>query len=86
MARFLVYKIGSDIFCDEPTGALDVRTGILVLEAIQQVNAEMGTTTIVITHNVTISDMADRVIFLEDGQIKNITVNSKKKNPKDLQW
>jgi hypothetical protein len=60
------------LFCDEPTGALDVHTGILVLDAIQKTCESLGTTTVIITHNVTIADMADRVIHLVDGQIKDI--------------
>lgn len=74
------------LFCDEPTGALDVKTGILVLEAIQNVNKDLGTTTIVISHNVTIAQMADRVVFLRDGQIVDIKVNSEKLSPSDLDW
>ena len=50
------------LLCDEPTGALDVQTGIVVLEAIERVNRELGTTTAVITHNAVIADMADRVV------------------------
>ena len=57
------------LLCDEPTGALDVTTGIVVLEAIERVNRELGTTTAVITHNAVIADMADRVISLSDGRI-----------------
>tara|TARA_Y100000590_G_scaffold457256_1_gene609504 strand:+ start:1745 stop:2437 length:693 start_codon:yes stop_codon:yes gene_type:complete len=74
------------LFCDEPTGALDVKTGILVLEAIQKVNESLGTTTVVITHNVAIADMADRVITLLDGQIHEIRENLNKIAVKDLQW
>jgi len=72
--------------CDEPTGALDSKTGILVLEAIEHVNQELGTTTILITHNAVISDMADRVITLADGQVKSISENSQRCKPKDLTW
>ena len=57
------------LLCDEPTGALDVNTGIVVLEAIERVNRELGTTTVVITHNAVIADMADRVITISDGRI-----------------
>ena len=55
------------LLCDEPTGALDISTGIVVLEALARVNADLGTTTVVITHNAAIADMADRVIRLADG-------------------
>src|SRR5262245_1896813 len=62
-----IAKRPSVLLCDEPTGALDVKSGIMVLEAIQRVNRELGTTTAVITHNVAIAEMADRVICLADG-------------------
>ncbi|MDA8792731.1 ABC transporter ATP-binding protein [Bacteriovoracaceae bacterium] len=74
------------LFCDEPTGALDFKTGVLVLEALQRVNQEMGATTIVITHNSSIAELADRVIFLKDGQIQNIKVNKEKKSVRDISW
>jgi putative ABC transport system ATP-binding protein len=57
------------LLCDEPTGALDAATGITVLEAIQRINLELGTTTAVITHNATIGEMADRVVKMRDGMI-----------------
>ena len=60
------------LLCDEPTGALDVHTGIVVLEVIERVNRELGTTTAVITHNAVIAGMADRVIHLSDGRIASI--------------
>src|SRR6516165_11823866 len=63
------------LLCDEPTGALDIQTGILVLEAIERVNRELGTTTAVITHNAAIADMADRVIALADGRIASVRRN-----------
>ena len=63
------------LLCDEPTGALDIATGALVLEAIDRVNRELGTTTALITHNATIADIADRVIRFSDGQISEIQVN-----------
>ena len=74
------------LLCDEPTGALDIKTGIVVLEALANVNRELGTTTVVITHNVSIADMADRVIHLSDGRISNIESNSRKKAPAELSW
>ena len=74
------------LLCDEPTGALDSETGILVLEAIEQVNRELGTTTAVITHNQIIGDMADRVITLADGQIADIHVNTQRIAPKEMVW
>lgn len=74
------------LLCDEPTGALDFSTGILVLEAIERVNFELGTTVAVITHNAAISAMADRVIHLADGRIAHVTRNAKRASPKDVSW
>ena len=74
------------LLCDEPTGALDIQTGIVVLEVIQRVNQELGTTTAVITHNAAIADMADRVIHLADGHITTVHRNSKKISPSELRW
>jgi putative ABC transport system ATP-binding protein len=74
------------LLCDEPTGALDVRTGIVVLEVIERANRELGTTTAVITHNAAIAAMADRVITLSDGQISGVTNNSHKTSPRELRW
>jgi putative ABC transport system ATP-binding protein len=74
------------LLCDEPTGALDVETGILVLEAIDRVNRELGTTTAVITHNVVIARMADRVISLRDGRVVGVTSNDRRLPASALQW
>ncbi len=74
------------LLCDEPTGALDVRTGILVLEAIQKVNVGLGTTTAVITHNAVIAEMADRVIHLSGGEITGAEVNASKRPASELKW
>ena len=74
------------LLCDEPTGALDLKTGIVVLEAIERVNRDLGTTTIVITHNVDIAQMADRVIRLSDGRIISDEANPDKKEPAELAW
>jgi putative ABC transport system ATP-binding protein len=74
------------LLCDEPTGALDLKTGILVLEAIARVNRELGTTTVVITHNGDIARMADRVIHLSDGRISGVELNPDKKSPAELSW
>jgi putative ABC transport system ATP-binding protein len=74
------------LLCDEPTGALDVQTGIVVLEAIARINRELGTTTAVITHNAAIARMADRVISLSDGQISGVTANQSKVLASELQW
>jgi putative ABC transport system ATP-binding protein len=74
------------LLCDEPTGALDSKTGILVLQAIERVNAELGTTTALITHNAVISDMADRVVMLADGKISEISVNEQRRSADELSW
>ena len=74
------------LLCDEPTGALDISTGVVVLEALAQVNAEMGTTTVVITHNAAIASMADRVIRLADGRVVTVEDRDHKLSPKDLSW
>jgi len=74
------------LLCDEPTGALDVHTGVLVLEAIARINRELGTTTAVITHNAVIAGMADRVVSLLDGQIAQVRRNTVKATPRDLAW
>jgi putative ABC transport system ATP-binding protein len=74
------------LLCDEPTGALDVHTGILVLDAIQKINEELGTTTAVITHNAIIAEMADRVIHVSDGRIAHTEINSKKRRAEELEW
>jgi len=74
------------LLCDEPTGALDSKTGIKVLEALQEVNHRLGTSTAVITHNADIALMADRVIHVSDGQITQVIVNQNKLSPKDLRW
>ncbi len=74
------------LLCDEPTGALDVRTGVVVLEAIARINRELGTTTAVITHNQVISQMADRVISISDGRIAGIELNAQKHTADELVW
>ena len=74
------------LLCDEPTGALDIATGILVLEAIQQVNQELGTTTAVITHNAAVAAMADRVVSLSDGRVVSDRRNDKKVKASELEW
>ncbi len=74
------------LLCDEPTGALDHETGVLVLEAIEQVNRELGTTTAVITHNTVVADMADRVLRIADGTISSIEVNPQRCAARELNW
>jgi putative ABC transport system ATP-binding protein len=74
------------LLCDEPTGALDISTGIVVLEAIARVNRDLGTATAVITHNAAIAAMADRVVRLADGRIASVERNPRKVAPGELVW
>jgi len=85
IARAIV-KRPAVLLCDEPTGALDYRTGKYVLETIEHINRSLGTTTAIITHNAAIADMADRVIFLGDGRIQRIVRNARKRSPSELSW
>ncbi|MCI0334320.1 MAG: ABC transporter ATP-binding protein [Planctomycetes bacterium] len=81
-----VAKNPAVLLCDEPTGALDVHTGVLVLEAISSINEQLGTTTAVITHNAVIADMADRVISISDGKIVHVHRNARKCAANELTW
>lgn len=74
------------LLCDEPTGALDISTGVLVLEAIERINRELGTSTAVITHNAAVSDIADRVVQLSDGRIVADKRNHEKIPANQLRW
>ena len=74
------------LLCDEPTGALDCATGVMVLQAIEHVNRELGTTTVVITHNAPIAEMADRVLRLADGRIVEARANPHKAAASSLSW
>lgn len=74
------------LLCDEPTGALDSKTGIKVLEVLRRINRELGTTTAVITHNAVIADMAERMIRLSDGRVSEVTENPHPVNPDQLRW
>jgi putative ABC transport system ATP-binding protein len=85
IARAIV-KRPDVLLCDEPTGALDYETGKLVLEVIERINRDVGTTTIVITHNAAIAGMADRVVYLGDGRIQRIERNARKLAPAELSW
>ena len=85
IARAIVKK-PEVLLCDEPTGALDYTTGKLVLDVIERVNRELGTTALVITHNAAIAGMADRVIYLSDGRVQRIETNSHKCSSAELQW
>jgi putative ABC transport system ATP-binding protein len=85
IARAIV-KRPDVLLCDEPTGALDYATGKLVLEVIARINAELGTTAVVITHNAAIAGMADRVIHLSGGRIHSVQGNAHKLSPSELSW
>lgn len=74
------------LFCDEPTGALDSKTGVRVLEALDEVNRSLGATTLVITHNVGIADIADRAIRFSDGRIAGIEEVGRRKTPSEIVW
>jgi putative ABC transport system ATP-binding protein len=74
------------LLCDEPTGALDYQTGKIVLEAIDRVNRELGTTAAVITHNAAIAKMADRVIRIGSGEIVSTEINTHKVGPSEIAW
>ena len=81
-----VAKRPAVLLCDEPTGALDISTGVLVLEALERVNRELGTATTVITHNAAIAAMADRVVRLADGRVAGVEANARKASARELQW
>jgi putative ABC transport system ATP-binding protein len=74
------------LLCDEPTGALDVKTGIVVLEAVERVNRELGALTILITHNAVMAGMADRVIHFSDGKVHHIHHNERRAAVSTLNW
>lgn len=74
------------LLCDEPTGALDVHTGITVLEAVERINRELGTLTVIITHNAAMADMADRVLHLSDGNIVRSHLNAVRLPVDQLKW
>ena len=74
------------LLCDEPTGALDSKTGILVIKALLNANVELGATTLIITHNANIQDVADRVLFFADGQIAKVQNNKARQNAAGLSW
>jgi putative ABC transport system ATP-binding protein len=74
------------LLCDEPTGALDSKTGIRVLEALVGVNEELGTTTVIVTHNAVVAEIADRVVRFADGRVAAIHQNAARRPPAELQW
>jgi putative ABC transport system ATP-binding protein len=74
------------LLCDEPTGALDITTGLVVLEALERVNRELGTATVVITHNAAIAGMADRVVRLADGLVTDVETHPRRMALKEVAW
>ncbi len=74
------------LLCDEPTGALDVKTGVRVLEALVEINARYGSTTLIVTHNADVARLAGRVVRFVDGRIRAIDVNAKRVPPSELVW
>jgi putative ABC transport system ATP-binding protein len=74
------------LLCDEPTGALDYKTGVQVLEVIVRVNKELGTSTALITHNAPVAKIADRVMVLADGRIQEDRANVARVSPNEVQW
>ncbi|NNU81688.1 ABC transporter ATP-binding protein [Halovulum dunhuangense] len=85
IARAIAKRPGV-LLCDEPTGALDSKTGVQVLEALDRINRELGTTVAVITHNVAIRAMAHRVIRFQDGRIASVEVNASRIRPDQIEW
>jgi putative ABC transport system ATP-binding protein len=74
------------LLCDEPTGALDVKTGVRVLEALQQVNERYGSTTLIVTHNGDVARMGERVVRFGDGRVRSVETNAARAAPQDLVW
>lgn len=74
------------LLCDEPTGALDSATGVRVLEALETVNRDMDTTTIIITHNADIAKMAERILWMQDGQIVREAANEDRLSAQEIRW
>jgi len=85
IARAIAKRPGV-LLCDEPTGALDSKTGVVVLEALVRANRELGTTTALITHNAAVAGLADRVFRFADGQITSVEENSSKIDPSEVSW
>jgi putative ABC transport system ATP-binding protein len=85
IARAIAKRPGI-LLCDEPTGALDSQTGVLVLEAIERIHGELGTSTVLITHNAVIADMADRVLVMGDGKIHEERRNAARRPASELSW
>jgi putative ABC transport system ATP-binding protein len=74
------------LFCDEPTGSLDSASGVQVIEAIVNVACEIGATTVIVTHNAAVADVADRVIHFSNGAVSNVKSNAVKRAPREIVW
>ena len=74
------------LLCDEPTGALDAKTGVIVLQALEHANRELGTATAIITHNAVIASMGDRVVSLSGGEIADVKANPYRRPASELSW
>jgi putative ABC transport system ATP-binding protein len=81
-----IAKRPAALLCDEPTGALDLATGVVVLEALERANRDLGTTTVLITHNASIANMADTVVRLADGRVSSVERPAVRQSPRDLSW
>ena len=81
-----IAKTPTVLFCDEPTGALDSKTGRAVLSVLKDVNERLGTTVLIVTHAAATAEMADRVIHFADGAIREIIINKSKKSPEEIHW
>ena len=81
-----VAKQPTMLLCDEPTGALDSKTGVLILNLLQDMSNDKNTTVIIVTHNAILAEAADKVIRIKNGQIENITINENPKKVEDLEW
>ena len=81
-----VAKQPTMLLCDEPTGALDSNTGVLILNLLQHMSNDKGTTVIIVTHNAILAEAADKVLRIKNGQIESIVVNENPKNVADLEW
>ncbi|WP_296866411.1 ABC transporter ATP-binding protein [uncultured Methanobrevibacter sp.] len=81
-----VAKQPAMLLCDEPTGALDSKTGVLILNLLQKMSNNKNTTVIIVTHNAILAEAADKVIRIKNGQIENITINENPKKVEDLDW
>ena len=81
-----IAKRPSLLLCDEPTGALDLETGKIVLRILVDLNEKLGTTLVIITHNAALAQVADRIIHLSSGKIHNQTINDTRLAPEEVAW